>query len=591
VDLITDHLDVWTIAQVPKATGRGKSTNNHSIYGIKKLRELILELAVRGKLVPQNSDDEPASKMLKQIATQKEQLLKECKIKKQKQLPSVEESVSPFNIPETWEWSRIGEITNYGLTDKVEAVDVNSDTWVLELKDVEKETSRLLKKVRYEAKPFRSSKNIFLHGDVIYGKLRPYLDKVLVADEEGVCTTEMIPFRAYARVTPQFLRLILKSPYFIRYANESTHGMNLPRLGTEMARLALIPIVPEAEQHRIVAKVNELMTLCDQLEQQQTNSNATHQTLVKTLLATLTHPTTGAGGTKTNTIEIFFQHFDTLFTTEQSIDQLKQTILQLAVMGKLVPQDPDDEPTNKLLKKIAEEKERLIQAGEIKKQKKLPEISNTQEPFDLPDGWVRVFLGSLVSVMDAGWSPACPPNPSPNNDVWGVLKTTAVQVMQYLEHENKTLPESFDPRPQYEVSAGDILITRAGPKNRVAISCLVQTTRPRLLISDKIIRFHLIDAGIAERYIALCLNAGVTAEYLENAKSGMAESQMNISQAKLRLAPIALCPIGEQHRIITKVDQLMEFCDSLKAHIIDARAIQFQFTDAIVDQAVSLRDV
>ena len=166
------------------------------------------------------------------------------------------------------------------------------------------------------------------------------------------------------------------------------------------------------------------------------------------------------------------------------------------------------------------------------------------------------------------------------------MKTTAVQIMEFREDENKVLDESKAPRPQYEVKPGDILITRAGPKNRVGISCLVEKTRPLLMISDKIIRFHLVEIGISERFISLCLNAGHTWKYLEDAKSGMAESQMNISQGKLKPAPIPLAPIREQHRIIEKVDELLELCDRLKASLSSAQETQLNLVDSIVEQAI-----
>ena len=203
----------------------------------------------------------------------------------------------------------------------------------------------------------------------------------------------------------------------------------------------------------------------------------------------------------------------------------------------------------------------------------------------IPKEWIWVQLGKLVTMMDAGWSPACLAEPSPSEEVWGVLKTTAVQVMKYVQQENKRLPDTKQPKPQYEVRAGDILITRAGPKNRVAISCLVEETRPKLMISDKIIRFHLVENGVYERYISLCLNAGATADYLEAAKSGMAESQMNISQDKLKMAPIPLCPTAEQHRIVAKVHELMALCDALKARIQQAETTQRHLADAVVGQA------
>ena len=246
------------------------------------------------------------------------------------------------------------------------------------------------------------------------------------------------------------------------------------------------------------------------------------------------------------------------------VKKLRELILDLAVRGLLVPQDVEDEPASVLLERIAAEKAELVKTKQIKKPKALQGLNEEEITFELPMGWTWAQLGNLIGVMDSGWSPACIPTPSESDNVWGVLKTTAVQIMDYQENENKELPEKLEARPQFEVKPGDILITRAGPKNRVGISCLVESTRPKLMISDKIIRFHLIEVGNSERYISLCLNAGVTASFLEESKSGMADSQMNISQNNLKEAPIAICPIAEQHRIVAKVDELMALCDQLE---------------------------
>ena len=394
--LITDHIDIWSSAlQTRSAAGRG-SNGKIDLYGIKKLRELILELAVRGKLVPQDPNDEPASELLKRIAAEKAELVKQGKIKKQKLLPEISEDEKPFELPAGWEWVRLGFITNYGECDKAEPTDADADTWIVELEDIEKSTSRLLNRVTFSERPFKSSKNKFNKNDVLYGKLRPYLDKVLVADDSGVCTTEIIPIKVYGNILPGYLRLLLKSPRFIAYANESTHGMNLPRLGTDKAIHAVVELTAIAEQVRIVNKVDELMSLCDQLEQQSLLSLDAHQQLVKTLLATLTD-SQNAEELAENWARIS-QHFDTLFNTEASIDTLKQTILQLAVMGKLVPQDPNDEPASELLKRIEQEKAELVKEGKIKKQKPLPPVSDEEKPFELPEGWVWCRLAELVAI-------------------------------------------------------------------------------------------------------------------------------------------------------------------------------------------------
>ena len=187
-------------------------------------------------------------------------------------------------MPYNWEWIRLGDATNYGITKKIEASEVEKEIWVLELEDIEKITSKLLKKVRFNERRFKSSKNIFNKSDVIYGKLRPYLDKVVISDEPGVCTTEMIPLRGYKDILPEYLRWVMKSPYFIEYANNSTHGMNLPRMGTEKARLALIPLPRKEEQYRIVAKVDELMALCDQLKSSLAKAQTTQLKLADSIV-------------------------------------------------------------------------------------------------------------------------------------------------------------------------------------------------------------------------------------------------------------------------------------------------------------------
>jgi type I restriction enzyme, S subunit len=236
-------------------------------YSMDQLKQTILQLAVMGKLVPQDPNDEPAIVLLEKIAKEKERLVKEGKIKLQEKLEKTINKEKPYELPNSWTWTRLGDVTNYGTSEKVEPVNVDDLTWVLELEDIEKGSSNLIEKVRYCNRRFQSSKNQFSKGDVIYGKLRPYLDKVIVADEDGICTTEMIPINGYNKIYNFYIRLILKSPYFVEYANNSTHGMNLPRLGTNAARLAFFPLAPYSEQHRIIAKVNELFSLCDALKE------------------------------------------------------------------------------------------------------------------------------------------------------------------------------------------------------------------------------------------------------------------------------------------------------------------------------------
>lgn len=281
------------------------------------------------------------------------------------------------------------------------------------------------------------------------------------------------------------------------------------------------------------------------------------------------------------TAQLLEQHFDTAFAAPDGIKKLRELILTLAMQGKLVEQDPGDPPASELLKEIEAEKQRLAREGNTRKYSPHPIIRPEGVRFQLPQGWVWVRLGETISYMDAGWSPKCEGEPAREHE-WGVLKTTAVQALQFWPHENKALPAKLDPRPDAQVEEDDILITRAGPRNRVGVCCVATAVRPRLMLSDKIIRFRIYRNAVFSRYCALALNIGVGAMQIEKMKSGMADSQMNISQDKIRQVIIALPPIAEQHRIVAQIDQLMARCDELDQQVDAATSKQAQLLSAVM---------
>ena len=262
----------------------------HQLSLVKKLRQAFLQEAMQGKLVERNPNDKPATELLVKIKAEKEQLIKEKKIKKQKPLPPITKEEIPFEITENWVWTRLGEITTYGSSQKADSNKFNNDTWVLDLEDIEKETSRLLNKVRFNKRNSLSTKSVFEVGDVLYSKLRPYLDKVIVADESGVCTTEILPLKCFANTNPFFFRYALKRPDFILFVNSVTKGMKMPRLGTEEGRKALIPLPSLSEQKAIVAKLDKLMAYCDSLEESIKNSQKQNEMLLQQVLREALEP-------------------------------------------------------------------------------------------------------------------------------------------------------------------------------------------------------------------------------------------------------------------------------------------------------------
>jgi len=275
------------LSAIEKKINLKNSFENNNIKNqqlIQKLLQAILSEAVSGKLVPQDLNDEPASILLEKIKQEKKKLIKEKKIRKEKPLPKISENEIPYELPEGWVWVRLGDVVNYGSSNKLESKDIADDTWLLDLEDIEKTTSKLLTKKRFQEIPSKSTKNVFLKGDVLYGKLRPYLDKVILADEDGVCTTEIIPIKGYFHINSKYLRLYLKNPHFLKYVSKLTYGVKMPRLGTSDGKKALFPLAPFSEQKCIVEKVDRLMELCDELEKQVKENQKNSESLMNAVL-------------------------------------------------------------------------------------------------------------------------------------------------------------------------------------------------------------------------------------------------------------------------------------------------------------------
>ena len=311
----------------------------------KKLRQKILDLAIRGKLIPQDPNDEPASLLLERIKAEKERLTKEGKIKKSKKSTKTSDTPHyenvPFEIPNSWTWTTLGEISNYGDSNNVSVTDIADDDWILELEDLEKDTASIIQILSKKERSIKGVRHKFKKGDVLYSKLRTYLNKVLVAPQIGYCTTEIIPFNSYCDISTHYLCHVLRSAYFLDYTQQCGYGVKMPRLSTNDACKGMIPLPPLAEQHRIVAEIERWFSLIDIIE----NGKSDLQTTIK---------------------------------------QAKSKILDLAIHGKLVPQDPNDEPAIKLLKRIN------------------PDFTPCDNGHyeNLPDGWVVVPMQMLCLLID-----------------------------------------------------------------------------------------------------------------------------------------------------------------------------------------------
>ena len=562
--LITEHLDIWTAADTEKKSGRGRSSGSASnVYGVKKLRELILELAVRGKLVPQDASDEPASELLKRIATEKAKLVAEGKIKKSKPLAEITDDEKLFELPSTWKWLRLPDIY-YSLSVSKNKL----------LSSEIKETGLY---------PVVDQGQRFIAGYTDNEDLLIYLSGPVVVFGDHTTERKLIDFDFVAGADGvKILRPILQSERFFWL---QLKGLKLEGRGYarhfKILNECFYALPPINEQHRIVAKVDELMALCDQLENQHNNAAEAHEKLVTHLLVTLTQ-SQNAEDFNTHWQRIS-EHFDTLFTTEASIDALKQTLLQLAVMGKLVPQDPNDEPASELLKRIQAEKAKLIVEGKIKKDKPLAEITEEEKPFELPVNWKWIKLGVLVNTSDSGWSPSCEAFPRVGSD-WGILKVSAVSWGKFLPNENKSLPKSLNARLDCEVKTGDFLISRANTADLVAKSVVIEDCPPNLMLSDKIVRLRLT-SFCNSKFINLVNSSSFARSYYSLIAGGTSSSMKNVTREQILNLIIPLPPLAEHQRIFEKVEELMTICDKLKSQITSANQLQQKLADVMTQGA------
>jgi type I restriction enzyme S subunit len=231
-----------------------------------RLRQSILQEAISGRLVPQDPNDEPASALLARIREEKARLVKEGKLKKKDlvETPITEEEI-PFEIPASWEWVRLGYLVDFSKSSSVKASSISPNAWILDLEDIQKNTGVLLRKKRMGETVSISDKHQFKKGNVLYSKLRPYLNKVIIADEDGYCTSEILCFN-FGEINNRYAQLFLMSAFFVDYAMKDAYGVKMPRLGSKQGNNALFPLPPLAEQQRIVAKIEELFEQIDQIK-------------------------------------------------------------------------------------------------------------------------------------------------------------------------------------------------------------------------------------------------------------------------------------------------------------------------------------
>ncbi|EBM5745945.1 restriction endonuclease subunit S [Salmonella enterica] len=582
--LIVDHIDTWTTALQTRSTAGRGSSGKIDLYGIKKLRELILELAVRGKLVPQDPNDEPASVLLERIAAEKAELMKQGKIKKQKPLPEISEEEKPFELPVGWEWVRLEDVTDnihYGYT---ASADVTKKVKLLRITDIQDDKVIWRNVPGCEIKDSDIEQYQLQPNDIVIARTGGTVGKSYLVDDLqyiAVFASYLIRLKYIKFTNANYTKIFLGSQlYWLQLYNGVT-GTGQPNVNGNTLKKMFFPLPPSNEQNKICSRVQTLLNLCDQLEQHSLTSLDAHQQLVETLLTTLTD-SQNADELAENWARIS-EHFDTLFTTEASIAALKQTILQLAVMGKLVPQDPNDEPASELLKRIAQEKAQLVKDGKIKKQKPLPPISDEEKPFELPEGWEWSLFEDVVDIQSGitkGRNLA-------NRKLISIPYLRVANVQRgYLDlSEVKEIDIPEEEKDKYHVIKGDLLITEGGDWDTVGRTT-VWCHDWYIANQNHVFKGRIIGQGIDPYWLETYMNSPYSRDYFASA-SKQTTNLASINKTQLRGCPVAIPPSSEAEKIMLKLNDFNELCEKLKLQIQSAQQTQLHLADALTDAAIN----
>lgn len=479
-----------------------------------ELKNAILQLAVQGKLVPQCKEDEPASELLKRICAEKDQ-----NGIKGKKLPPITDEEIPFDIPENWEWVRLGEIGSLlsGYAFKSTEYE-KSGVQVVRISDLADDTVSTKDAVYYSKKDelnqylvVKNSFLICLTGSI--GKMAWVQDNIprYLNQRVGMYISYDVS------ITP-YLWLFLHSPYVINQwiaSKTSTNGNIKNSNVTE----ALCPIPPLAEQERIVAKIEELMPLIEEYgkaEEQLTKLNA------------------------------------------EFPDKLRKSILQQAVQGKLTERDPADEPASELIKRIKTEKEALIKSGKIKKEKLLPAITDEEKPFDIPDTWEWVRLSDICNISDGT-------HQTPTYVEHGIPFISAQNVKPYRflpeNHRDVSYEDYLEYNKNISPEKGDILMARVGAGIGEA-AIIDQDFEFSIYVSLTLIKCYSKEFDMM--YLLHVLNSPIGRKLAEKKTLGKGASQGNLNLIFIREFVLPIPPLAEQKRIVKRVEELLALCDELK---------------------------
>ena len=545
---------------------------------LESLNKIILDLAIRGKLVEQNPEDEPASELLTRIKEEKERLIKEKVIKKEKELPKMEEDEIPFEIPESWEWVRLGEIINY--TENLDIQKKLNENTIINYVDIDAIDNKNFKIIEPKRKIVKElstrARRILKKDYIMYSAVRPYLNNICIIEEElenFIGSTGFFVFKPL-EIKNKYIFLMLLSDYVVQYFTESIKGFNSPSINNNIFEQTLIPVPPLVEQKRIVEKVERLQGLIKNLKEVYLSNEESRLNLKKSLLAEIEKSNSDKELLKN--LELVFSNFDKVIRSKEDIKDIRNLILSLAIKGKLVEQNSEDEPASELLTRIKEEKERLIKEKVIKKEKELPKIEKDEIPFEIPKSWEWVRLGEICQYIQRGRSPEYSeieeiPVVSQKCVQWTGFDITKVRYIN-PNSLNKYSEERF-------LQKKDLLWNSTGEGTLGRIAIFNGSKFKKVVVDSHVTIIRALN--IESRYLLLYFSSGKVQDEINSKATGSTkQTELSISIIKEYILPLP--PLAEQQRIVERVEKLMSICDTLEEKIVESERVSEKLLESLV---------
>lgn len=486
-----------------------------------ELKNSILQLAIQGKLVEQRPEEGTAKDLFAHIQAEKQRLIEAGKIKKEKPLPEIAEDEKPFEIPEAWMWVRLRDIvynrrqiTPQSTFSYIDIGSINNQRQMLDANENIIEANKA---------PSRARK-IVEQGDILYSTVRPYLHNMCIIDKRfsymPIASTGFAVLSCHADLYNKYLFYYLMSPCFDNYANssENSKGVAYPAINDDRLYRAVISLPPLAEQKRIVAKIEELLPYIDRYEQAWSK----------------------------------LEQLNSRFP-----EDMKKALLQYAIQGKLVEQRPEEGTGEELFAQIQAEKQRLIQAGKIKKEKPLPEIAEDEVPFEIPESWKWVRWGTLSESIQYGYNAPA--------QSFGRIKMVRISDIQ----DGKVIWESVPfcnihetEIADYILKKNDILFARTG--GTVGKSYLVKDVPEESIYAGYLIRTRY-SQSLCPEYMKYFMESALYWTQLKNGT--IATAQPNCNGKTLAKMLLPLPPLAEQKRIVDKLEQLLPLRTKMENNI------------------------